>query len=219
MNQPPSAFEIPVSLVRDYQQINREILLALDSGHRLVRLTEVEGQRLLASGLRGPWDAVIEVIGNAGPELGAGLDAPGVTILCHGSAADGAGRGLRSGRLAISERSGDALGAWMSGGAIVVRGATGHRAGLRQRGGTLVLLGEAGRLLADRHSGGLIMADPGVITSASGRGRSEGLLVPLPQHSRGFDALSRAHANGLLSTLRGLPREFRLAFDLGPLPD
>jgi glutamate synthase domain-containing protein 3 len=217
MNQPPSAFDIPVALVRDYQQINREVRLALDSGHRLIRLTEVEGQRLLASGLRGPWTAVIEVIGNAGPELGAELDAPGITILCHGSAADGAGRGLRSGRLAIAGRSGDAPGAWMAGGAIVVRGTTGHRAGLRQRGGSLVLLGAAGRLLADRQSGGLLVAEGNLISSASGRGRSGGSLVPLPQDSWEFDALKPEVAIELSRTLQGLPQVFRSSFGTGPL--
>src|SRR5690606_34023713 len=69
MTPPPEAFEIPVALVRDYEQINRELTIALDLGRRLVRLTQVEGQRLLASGLRGGWEAVVEVVGNAGPEL------------------------------------------------------------------------------------------------------------------------------------------------------
>lgn len=216
MNQPPSAFDIPVALVRDYQQINRELILALDSGHRLIRLTEVEGQRLLASGLRGSWSAVIEVLGNAGPELAAELDAPGVTILCRGSAADGAGRGLRSGRLAIAERSGDALGAGMAGGSIVVRGTTGHRAGLRQRGGLLVLLGPAGRLLADRQSGGLLFAERELIAEATGRGRSQGRLVPLPHPDSEFDHLPPEDANALAIVLQGLPQP--LDSDLQPDP-
>ncbi|WP_169979165.1 glutamate synthase [Tautonia rosea] len=216
MNQQPSAFEIPVALVRDYQQINRELIQALDSGHRLIRLTEVEGQRLLASRLRGSWSAVIEVLGNAGPELASELDAPEVTIFCRGSAADGAGRGLRSGRLVISDGAGDALGALMVGGTIIVRGKAGHRAGLRQRGGSLVLLGGAGRLLADRQSGGLIFVESNQITSASGRGRSKGRLVPLPDPLRKIDSLATEDANALSIALEGLPDAFFLAFDPKP---
>ncbi|QDV37081.1 GltB/FmdC/FwdC-like GXGXG domain-containing protein [Tautonia plasticadhaerens] len=173
------AVEIPVALVRDYQQINRELIRALDLGLPRIRLVDVEGQRLLAFGLRGPWRATIEVVGNAGPELAADLDAEGVTVLCTGSAGDGAGRGLRAGRLAICRDAGDAVGAGMTGGSILVAGRAGHRAGLRLRGGTLLILGPAGRLMADRQEGGIVIADPRSSQGPGGRAGGGGGRIDL----------------------------------------
>jgi methylamine---glutamate N-methyltransferase subunit B len=86
--EPPT---LPIPEIRDYQKINAELVALLDEGHRLVRLEGAEGQRLLASGLAGSWDAVIEIVGRTGPEVAANLDAPGLMIVARGSMADGAG--------------------------------------------------------------------------------------------------------------------------------
>lgn len=182
MTPRPPAVDIPVALVRDYHQINRELARTLDLGKARIRLVDVEGQRLLASSLRGSWRATIEVVGNAGPELAADLDAPGLTVLCTGSAGDGAGRGLRAGRLAICGDVGDAVGAGMRGGAIVVSGRAGHRAGLRLRGGTLMLCGSSGRLLADRQSAGVIVAEVRTSRSPIGRSGEGGIRIEPPSY-------------------------------------
>ncbi|WP_158633336.1 GltB/FmdC/FwdC-like GXGXG domain-containing protein [Tautonia sociabilis] len=211
MPSPPSppAFEIPVALVRDYRRINLELSRALDDGRTLVRLVDVEGQRLLASGLHGDWRAVVEVVGNAGPELAAGLNAPGLTIRCTGSAADGAARGLVSGRVAIRGQAGDAVAAAMLGGTVVVAGGAGHRAGLRMRGGTLVLFGPVGRLLADRRAGGLIFADPSAMQRPSGRPGDGGRLLPLPQETGHAALLDPEDARAYRDALHDLPDGFR----------
>lgn len=185
MSQRPPAIEIPVALVRDYQQINREVIAALDAGHRHIRLTSVEGQRLLLSGLRGSWPALIEIQGTAGPELAAELDAPNVSILCHGSVADGSGRALRAGQLVITGNAGEAAGTWMRGGVQIVVGTTGHRAGLRLQGGSLILFGPPGRLLADRQSGGDVFARLDLAESVADRGRTGGRLIALPERASG----------------------------------
>src|SRR5262249_46436603 len=78
----------------DYHAINKELVRHLDRGCRSIRLSGAGGQRLLVSGLVGPWSAVIAVDGDAGPELAAGLDAPAVTVVGRGSAADGGARGV-----------------------------------------------------------------------------------------------------------------------------
>ena len=75
---------IVVPEVRDYTKINAELTRLLDAGHRRVRLAGVDGQRLLARGLRGDWSAEVIVEGNAGPELAADLIAPnGVCLLAN----------------------------------------------------------------------------------------------------------------------------------------
>ncbi len=159
---------LPVPEIRDYRQINLRLLQALDAGARLVRLAGVEGQRLLAAELRGSWQAVVEIEGRAGPELAAGLDATGLTVVGLGDAADGAGRGLRAGRLLVLGTCGDALGYSQAGGAILAAGPAGARVGLDQTGGLLAVRGPVGRLAAERQAGGILwLLDP---SAGSSRG-------------------------------------------------
>jgi glutamate synthase domain-containing protein 3 len=140
--------------LRDYHQINTQLVRRLNLGQTHIRLESVAGQRLLASRLSGPWKAVIEVDGDAGPELAAELDAPGLLVVCRGNAADGAGSSLAAGQLLVLGNCCVALGYFQKGGLIVCRGDAAPRAGLNQRGGELVLLGRFGALTGERQSGG-----------------------------------------------------------------
>jgi methylamine---glutamate N-methyltransferase subunit B len=195
MTTPPAGSERPVPVVsipdiRDYQRINAELVARLDTGHGRVRLAGAEGQRLLVSGLSGAWDAVIEVEGRAGPELAAAMNAPGLTVVCGGPAADGAGRGLRAGRLVIRGDAGPALGYAMEGGTIVALGSVGPRAGLNQRGGLIVALGAVGPLAAERQAGGRFFAFDDQLGPHAGRGRRGGTFgrfVPGAEPPRGID--------------------------------
>jgi|SRR5579864_838873 len=163
--------------IRDYARINAELVRQLDAGSARVRLVGAAGHRLLAAGLSGSWSAVIEIEGDAGPELAAELDAPGLVVVCRGSSGDGAGRGLKSGRLVILGGAGDALGYTQAGGTVVASGQAGHRPGLDLAGGTLLLLGHAGRLVAERQSGGLIFAYADCVGRHPGFSRRGGRLV------------------------------------------
>jgi hypothetical protein len=175
--QVPPSPSLAIPEIRDYQKINAELLALLDRGHPLVRLEGAEGQRLLASGLSGPWVAVVEIIGRTGPEVAANLDAPGLTVVARGSTADGAARGLKSGRVMILGDAGDATGYEQSGGVLVISGSAGHRAGLAQSGGSLTILGSAGRLACDRQSGGRLFLPGGTLGPHAGRGRRGGRLI------------------------------------------
>ena len=175
----PPTLSIPE--IRDYQRINSELATLLDQGHPRIRLEGAEGQRLLVAGLVGPWRSVVEVEGRTGPELAAGLHAPGLVVVARGPTADGAGRGLRSGTVLILGEAGDATGCGQSGGLLIVDGPTGHRAGLGQSGGTLVVLGSTGRLPADRQTGGRFFVDLARLGPHPGRGRRGGRLIELPR--------------------------------------
>ena len=177
--------------IRDYQRINAELTVLLDAGHRRVRLEGVEGQRLLVSGLVGRWDAVVEIAGRPGPECAAGLDAPGLTVVCSGRAADGAGRGLRAGRVLFQDGAGDGAGYAQAGGLLVFLGPVGHRAGLNQSGGTLAALGAVGRLAGERQSGGTAFVVRGLVGLHPGRGRRGGAWIELPTEA----PLDPAHAD------------------------
>ncbi len=180
--------DVPVILipeVRDYQRINSELVARLDEGHRLIRLAGADGHRLLVSRLVGNWNAVIEIGGRVGPEIAFGLDAPGLTVVCRGSTADGAGSGLKNGRLVILGDTGNAVGHAQCGGEIVVVKDAGHRAGLNQAGGTLVLLGNAGRLVGERQSGGSIHAWLEKLGPHAGHAHRGGELISLSDRTPG----------------------------------
>lgn len=170
---------VVVAEIREYPRINAEVVQRLDAGCDHVRLTAAEGQRLLVAGLKGNWTAVVEIEGDAGPELAAELDAPGLLVVCHGTAGDGAGRGLRAGRLLVLGTAGDAIGYTQAGGTVVAAGTAGHRAGLDLAGGTLVLLGSSGRLAGERQSGGWLFACPERLGPHAGHGRRGGRVVAL----------------------------------------
>ena len=172
---PPPILMIPE--IRDYQKINAELVALLDRDHPLIRLEGAEGQRLLASGLTGPWKATVEIIGRTGPEAVAGLDAANLTIIAKGPTADGAARGLKAGRVVIVGDAGDASGYAQSGGLLVIAGSTAHRAGLAQSGGILAILGSTGRLACDRQSGGRLFLPNGRLGPHAGRGRRGGRLI------------------------------------------
>ena len=163
--------------VRDYVRINAEIIVLLDQGQTVIRLTGAEGQRLLASGLTGDWNATIEIFGLTGPELACNLNAPGLRVIARGSTLDGAGRGLRAGTILVIGDVGDGLGAAQVGGTLVVTGNAGNRAGLNQAGGTLVVLGLTGRLAGDRQTGGWFFLGQTGAKAHAGRGQSGGYRV------------------------------------------
>ncbi len=205
--RPVPDLTLPVPEIRDYRQINAQLAQALDAGARHVRLAGVERQRLLVEGLRGGWDAVVEVEGPAGPELAAGLDAPRLRVVALGTADDGAGRGLCAGRLLILGGSGDCLGYAQRGGAIVAAGPVGHRAGLDQAGGLLFLAGPVGRLLAERQSGGTALFLSGEAGPHAGLGRRGGRLAAVGSataYPGGAEVVGPEDLSALEETLRGL---------------
>lgn len=151
------AAPILVPELRDYHQINAEVVRRLDRGVSFIRLEGPAGHRLLLAGLIGTWRAVVEVSGDVGPELAAGLDAPGLTIVCRGTSADGAGSGLRGGTVLLLGASGTAVGYRMSGGLIVAANRVGPRAGLGMTGGEMVLLDDVGPMAGERQAGGVLV--------------------------------------------------------------
>jgi glutamate synthase domain-containing protein 3 len=168
---------LPVNELRDYHLINRELKILLDRGATRVRLTGVEGQRLLLEGLAGPWSAIVTVEGWVGPEFAAGLDAAGLTVVVSGGAADGLGRSVRGGSIVVMGDAGAAAGYRLEGGRVVVAGASGPRAGLEQGGGQLILAGPTGALAGERQRGGLLVLLSPVVGPDAGRGRSGGAVL------------------------------------------
>lgn len=191
MTPPADRPDITLSIpdIRDYDRVNAELVQRLDEGCSFLRLAGAEGQRLLVARLSGAWNAVVEVEGRVGPEFAAELDAPGLTVVCRGDAADGAGRSLRAGRVVILGDAGVAIGYAQEGGTLVVAGSTGPRAGLGQRGGELVLLGDVGALAAERQSGGTLFVYDRRLGPNAERGRRGGKIVRLASQGDPLSAL------------------------------
>lgn len=162
--------------VRDYQLINRQVTLWLEQGVTHITLQGAERQRLLLAGLRGPWRAVIEVVGDAGPELAAELDAQDLGVVCHGSCDDGAGRSLAAGSLVLCGPAAACVGYRQRGGLILAASAVGARAGLEQSGGTLILHGPVDPLCGERQRGGVLVITGNETPRHLGRGRCGGTV-------------------------------------------
>lgn len=195
-----SAPALPVNEIRDYLQVNAHVAKILDTGVPYLRLTGVENQRLLLSGLSGAWRAVIGIEGRAGPELAASLQAPELLILARSGVADGAGRSLRSGSLVVLGPAADALAYRQAGGLILAVGPVGARAGLEQESGRLFLLGPAGRLVGDRQRGGRLFALGQPRGEAAGHAHRAGYLG---FDSHGLDASDRRVLERCRQTLQG----------------
>ena len=176
----PPAPPIVVPELRDYQQINAELVRRLNLGERHVRLEGVAGQRLLVSRIAGAWRALIEVDGNAGPELAAELDAPDLTVVCRGERRRW--RRPRPGGWTALHRG---------------RGRCGHRLfpagradrrGRRRRTegrpgpawGRPCTSRQGWRLAGERQAGGRLFFKQGRIGPHAGHGRRAGRLIALP---------------------------------------
>ncbi len=183
---PDAVIDVPD--IRDYQRINAELIQLLDQGARHIRLIGVESQRLLLAGLSGSWQATIEIEGNAGPELAAGLNAPELKVVCVGSAADGTGSNLIGGQVLILGNAGACAGVSQRGGSIIIVGSAAERAGLNQSGGILLLLGRSRHLAGERQSGGILIAEDRSLGGHAGRGRRGGRLLRLTEPIREMDA-------------------------------
>ncbi|MHC5537971.1 GltB/FmdC/FwdC-like GXGXG domain-containing protein, partial [Singulisphaera rosea] len=147
-------------------------------------------------------------------EIAAGLDAAGITVVCRGPAADGAGRGIRAGRLVILGDTGESVAYGQVGGIVYVEGNAGHRAGLNQQGGTLLIRGRVGRLAGERQNGGWLFAFDDRIGPNPGRGRRGGRLVRLLSQDPKATSLDPSAIEAYRKTLADLATWIDLGVDV-----
>lgn len=137
-----------------FQQLNEQIHTCQDAE---ITLTDVRGQRYIASGLSGKRLAIHGIPGNA---LGAYVDDCRVEVF--GNAQDATGDTMNAGEIIIHGSSGDATGYAMRGGMILVEGNVGYRAGIHMKAykdqvPVLVVGGEAGSFLGEYQAGGYVV--------------------------------------------------------------
>ena len=137
-----------------FQQLNEQIHACEDAE---ITLTDVMGQRYIASGLSGKR---LEIHGIPGNALGAYVDDCRVEVF--GNAQDATGDTMNAGEIIIHGSSGDATGYAMRGGMILVEGNVGYRAGIHMKAykdqvPVLVVGGEAGSFLGEYQAGGYVV--------------------------------------------------------------
>lgn len=137
-----------------FQQLNEQIHTCQDTE---ITLTDVMGQRYIASGLSGKR---LEIHGIPGNALGAYVDDCRVEVF--GNAQDATGDTMNAGEIIIHGSSGDATGYAMRGGMILVEGNVGYRAGIHMKAykdqvPVLVVGGEAGSFLGEYQAGGYVV--------------------------------------------------------------
>ena len=137
-----------------FQQLNEQIHACQNAE---ITLTDVMGQRYIASGLSGKRLAIHGIPGNA---LGAYVDDCRVEVF--GNAQDATGDTMNAGEIIIHGSSGDATGYAMRGGMILVEGNVGYRAGIHMKAykdqvPVLVVGGEAGSFLGEYQAGGYVV--------------------------------------------------------------
>ena len=141
-----------------YRELNQRVREAVAAGERAFELTNVNGQRYIADGVKG--EVEFDIYGVPGNDLGAFMDGP--TIRVHGNAQDAVGNTMNAGRIIVHGHAGDVLGYGMRGGELFVRGNVGYRVGIhmkafRDRQPVVIAGGSAGDFLGEYMAGGMLI--------------------------------------------------------------
>ena len=144
----------------EYRELNLKVRNYLNGGSNglEVIIRNVLGQRYIGDGLKG--NALINIYGTPGNDLGAFMDGP--TIEIFGNGQDGIGNTMNSGKIIVHGDAGDILGYSMRGGEIYVEKNIGFRGGIHMKSyqekvPVIVIGGSAGNFLGEYMAGGIII--------------------------------------------------------------
>lgn len=141
-----------------YRTINEKVKKAVAGGAEDIKLTNVNGQRYIGTGLNSK--VKIDIYGTPGSDLGAFMDGPLINV--HGNAQDAVGNTMGDGEIVVHGRAGDVVGYAMRGGKVFVKGDVGYRAGIhmksfRGQDPTVVVGGVAHDFLGEYLAGGVLI--------------------------------------------------------------
>ena len=112
-----------------YKSLNRHIRGYIARGEQTIILKNILGQRYIGGGLSG--DAVLEIHGTPGQDLGAFMNGSSITVF--GNAQDGVGNTMNAGKIIIHGKAGEIPGHSMRGGKVFIRGDVEYRAGIHMK--------------------------------------------------------------------------------------
>jgi glutamate synthase domain-containing protein 3 len=142
-----------------YKQVNEAVRASIESGAKRIRLTGVNGQRYIGTGIKSA-DVRIEVEGTPGQDLAMFMDGP--TLEVFGNAQDGVGNTMNAGTVIVHGSAGDVLGYGMRGGRVFIKGDVGYRVGIHMKAyegkrPVLVAGGKARDFFGEYMAGGLLV--------------------------------------------------------------
>ncbi len=142
-----------------YRQLNEAIRGSFAAGAQTVRITNVNGQRYIGTGISGAGRR-IEIEGTPGNDLAMFMDGP--TVVVRGNAQDGVGNTMNAGTVFVHGDAGDVLGYGMRGGRVFIKGDVGYRVGIHMKAyeslvPVMVCGGKARDFFGEYMAGGLLV--------------------------------------------------------------
>ena len=214
-----------------YRDLNDKIRSALKEGYKHILLKNVLGQRYIGTGINDP-NAIIEIEGIPGEDLGFALEGSKIIVKGHGQNA--IGNTMDSGTIVIHGIAGDALAYGMRGGKIFVRDDVGYRVGIhmksyKEKVPALVIGGTAGDFLGEYMAGGTIIVlnrnnikddvvGKAASTLATGIHGGEIFVFEshVEQYQLGIGGAFSEVTNGDMEKITSLVNEFCREFDFDP---
>lgn len=140
-----------------FKELNQLIRKAVSSGSTSLKISGVNGQRYIGTGLQG--NIKINVHGVAGADLGAFMD--GCDIIVKGNAQDAVGNTMNAGSIIVHGHASDVCGIAARSGRIYIRDDVGCRAGIHMKEyedlkPVLIIGGSAYDFLGEYMAGGIL---------------------------------------------------------------
>jgi len=141
-----------------YKVLNEKVYDAIKNGYRCIELSNVNGQRYIADGIKN--HVKITINGVPGNDLGIFMNGP--TIIVNNNVQDAVGNTMNGGKIIVKGMAGDVCGYGMRGGKLFILKDVGYRVGIHMKGykalnPIIVIGGNAGDFLAEYMAGGIIV--------------------------------------------------------------
>ncbi|MCL4477485.1 MAG: hypothetical protein M1381_00060 [Deltaproteobacteria bacterium] len=141
-----------------YKILNQKIHDALGNGETDIELSNINGQRYIADGIKK--DIRITINGVPGNDLGIFMNGPVITV--NSNAQDAVGNTMNGGKIVVKGMAGDVCGYGMRGGKLFILKDAGYRVGIHMKGyktlnPIIVIGGNVGDFLAEYMAGGVIV--------------------------------------------------------------
>lgn len=210
-----------------FKELNLLIKRAVQRGATSLKITGVNGQRYIGTGLRGK--IKIKVDGVPGADLGAFMDGPDIVV--NGNAQDAVGNTMNAGSIVVHGHASDVCGIAVRAGKIFIKSDVGYRAGIHMKEygemkPVLIIGGKAYDFLGEYMAGGILAVlnlnskDKYLPSSYIGTGMHGGVIYirgKVGQRQLGAEVsplkLDKEDEQKLFPHLKEFARTFNLDFD------
>ena len=210
-----------------FKELNQLIRQAVAKGNTSLKLSGVNGQRYIGTGLQGKIKITVE--GVAGADLGAFMDGPNIVV--KGNAQDAVGNTMNAGSIIVHGNASDVCGIAARAGRMFIKGDVGYRAGIHMKEyqdlkPVLIIGGRAYDFLGEYMAGGILVVlnlnskEKLLPSSYIGTGMHGGVIYirgKVEERQLGKEVsplkLDSADEQKLFPHLKDFARSFQLDFD------